>query len=295
MSEKAPISLSAVYSITRPAAGVEISPLLLDSPHSGTLLPVDFQYVCSAGDLRASEDTLVDQLIAQAPVCGATTLTAQFSRAYIDLNRALADLDPTICAGVPPWDVHPTKRTQFGLGLIHTKAAGKNIYGQPLSAATITQRVQNYYAPYHQCLQTAISAAHSQFGQVLHLNIHAMPSMTIEGKLLPDIVIGDLDGTSAHRIWRDTVKDLFKQAGFVVTVNTPYKGVEIIKRTGKPRHGIQALQIEINKALYLDEQTLQPNANYQDCIAVLQSIWATLGGILLDVSPGRDSHRQAAE
>ncbi len=283
-------TVPGVYQVMRPSDGAVSCPLVLDSPHSGTLLPNDFHYVCDINALRSSEDTLVDRLIATAPTCGATILTAEFTRSYIDLNRSLDDLDPSLCAEALPWHLHPTKRTQFGLGLIHAMARGQAIYDAPLSKAAIENRIATYYTPYQACLQQELAALQQQFGQVLHLNIHAMPSMNNDGKLLPDIVIGDLDGTSAHRVWRDTVRDLFKAAGFVVTINTPYKGVEIIKRTGKPRQGFQALQIEINKALYLDEQTLLPNAHYPDCVEVMQSIWQTLSGILLDVS-----HRHAAE
>ena len=283
-------SSAGIFTLTKPDKAVPSCPLVMDSSHSGTLLPSDFHYICSQADIRASEDTLVDTLIATAPACGATILTADFTRPYIDLNRSLNDIDPTLCAEPLPWQAHPTKRTQFGLGLIHTVARGQAIYAAPLPAKAIEQRIADYYTPYHECLRQVIDDTHDMFGQALHLNIHAMPSMTIEGKPLPDIVIGDLDGTSSHRVWRDTVKDLFKAAGFVVTVNTPYKGVEIIRRTGTPRQGMHALQIEINKALYLDEQTLQPNSNYADCVDVMQSIWQTLSGILLDFS-----HRQAAE
>lgn len=279
-----------LYRLNQPRARDLSAPLLLDSPHSGTHLPDDFQFICTTDDLRSSTDLLVDQLIATAPDFGATTLCADVSRAYIDLNRAQDDLDPALCMDTPPWPLHPTKRTQYGLGLIHELARGQKIYAAPLSSETIRQRVADYYHPYYACLDNQLRQLHHPFGCALHLNMHAMPSRTSDGKLLPDIVIGDLDGSSAHRVWRDTVKDLLQQAGFVVSVNTPYKGVEIIRHTGKPRQGIHALQIEINKALYLDEQTLQPHAGLADCQLVFASIWESLCAILRD-----NACREAAE
>lgn len=289
MTESVTHDNAGVFHLITPREGTG-SPLILDSPHSGTLLPPDFHFTCDINDIYSSADTLVDQLAVPAVAYGATVLCADVTRTYIDLNRSREDIDHTLYTGDLPWKTHPTKRTQFGLGLIHHMAHGKPIYDTPLPADAIARRVQDYYEPYHACLQQILQATHSQFGHVLHLDIHAMPSMTIEGKLLPDIVIGDLDGASSHRLWRDTVRDLFKQAGFVVTVNTPYKGVEIIKRTGKPRQGFHALQIEINKALYLNEQTLQPHPGFADCQAVLASVWQSLSEILLDMN-----HQQAAE
>lgn len=279
-----------VYHLIRPTEGTVACPLVLDSPHSGTVLPADFHFACDVADIYASGDTLVDQLAIPAADYGATVMCADFTRAYIDLNRSREDIDHTLYTGELPWKTHASKRTQYGLGLIHHLARGKAIYDNPLPAQAIADRVLNYYDPYHACLQTLLQDTHHAFGHVVHLDIHAMPSMNIEGKLLPDIVIGDLDGTSSHRLWRETVRDLFKQAGFVVTVNTPYKGVEIIKRTGKPRQGFHALQIEINKALYLNEQTLQPHQGFHECQKVIASIWQALSEILLDMN-----HRQAAE
>ncbi|HEY1096237.1 MAG TPA: N-formylglutamate amidohydrolase [Alphaproteobacteria bacterium] len=267
-----------------------LCPLFMDSPHSGTMLPPDFHYACDLADIRASQDTLVDGLIAGAPALGIGTLTAQFTRAYLDLNRSLADIDPALCAEKPDWPTHPSKRVQYGLGLIHTRARGHAIYDAPLPKDAINHRIDHYYKPYYACLEAQLQHLHDIFGHALHLNMHAMPSRSIDGKLLPDIVIGDLDGVASHRIWRDLVRDLFKQAGFVVSVNTPYKGVEIISRTGKPRQGVHALQIEINKALYLDEQTLLPHAGWEDCLLALQSVYHTLATILHDTD-----FRQAAE
>lgn len=290
MHETTPHDNPGVFHLIRPREGTLDCPLVLDSPHSGQLLPPDFHFACDVADIYASSDTLVDRLAVAAADYGATVLCADFSRAYIDLNRSREDVDHTLYTGSLPWKTHPSKRTQYGLGLIHHLARGKTIYATPLPAQAIADRVTHYYEPYHACLQSLLQSAHDQFGHALHLDIHAMPSMNIEGKLLPDIVIGDLDGASSHRLWRDTVRDLFKQAGFVVTVNTPYKGVEIIKRTGKPRQGFHALQIEINKALYLNEQTLEPHHGFADCQAVIASVWQALSEILQDMN-----HRQAAE
>jgi N-formylglutamate deformylase len=286
----APPLQTQIYTLTRNITA-ESCPLILDSPHSGAFIPADFRMICSADDLRSSTDMFIDQLIASAPLHGATSLTAEFHRSYIDLNRALDDLDPKLCSSLPDWPLKPSRRTAYGLGLIHTKARGQAIYDTLLDKDTIIHRVNHYYRPYYRVLDQELARLRQNFGSVLHLNMHAMPSHSHDGKPLPDIVIGDRDGTTAQRFWRDCIADLFKQAGFVVTINTPYKGVEIIRHTGKPRQNQHALQIEINKALYMNEQTLEQHEGWNECRQSFDAIWQALTNLLRETS----SQRHAAE
>jgi N-formylglutamate deformylase len=285
-----PPVLSDIYTLTRGAKGY-LCPLFLDSPHSGARIPPDFITSCDHIDLRYSEDKAIDQLSANAYKQGITTLHAQFHRTYIDLNRALDDLDPDLCADLPDWLLKPSRRNAYGLGLIHTRARGKDIYTHALSKDAIHHRVNHYYKPYYTALDQEIASLHDQFGFVLHLNMHAMPSHSSDGKKLPDIVIGDRDGSTAHRVWRDMIVDRLKQAGFVVTINAPYKGVETIRHTGRPRQGVHALQIEINKALYMNEQTLEFHEGWSDLQQQFSAIWADLAPLLREMT----YQRHAAE
>lgn len=290
MRPLAPPPHAEIYTLVQGDAD-RTCPLFLDAPHSGTLFPADFMTACSHADLRYSEDKAIDQLMQSAPAQGITTLNAQFHRTYIDLNRALDDLDPQLCATPPDWTLKPSRRVAYGLGLLHTKAHGKDIYAAPLDIEAITHRVNHYYKPYYAAMDAEIARLHAAFGFVLHLNMHAMPSHSSDGKLLPDIVIGDRDGSTAHRLWRDMIAEHMKQAGFVVSINAPYKGVEMIRHTGRPRHGIHALQIEINKALYMHEQTLELHAGWHDLQQQFTTLWQQLSALLRDMA----YQRHAAE
>jgi len=233
-------------------------PLIFDSPHSGREYPTDFNYVCPLSVLQQAEDSFVDDLMDCAPDHGASLLCATFPRSYIDVNRALTDIDISLIDGLWPGPVRATSRSHAGIGLVRRLAKpGIPLYDRRLSVSEVQARIEGYYKPYHDALARLISDAHYNFGQVWHINAHAMPDNSTA-----DFVLGDRDGTSCGRDFTYAIRDALKGLGYRVSINHPYKGVEILRRHGNPRRGIHSLQLEISKALYWDSVNNIKSSNY---------------------------------
>lgn len=257
-----------------PPAKGRIAPLVVDSPHSGSILPEDFDFICSLADLRHSEDSYVDSFAKAVPSVGGTFLQALISRAYIDLNRALSDLHPDVCSETIPWPLIRSKRVECGMGLIrHLVRPKETIYDPPLSLEQIRNRIATVYDPYYDTLQRALNEAHAAFGRVLHVNLHAMPSIGFDGAAQPDIVLGDHDGHSCARAYREWFKNYFERCGLKVVINYPYKGLELTKRFSKPRQGFHSIQLEINKGLYMDENTLALHSGKNELQKLFDKMW----------------------
>jgi N-formylglutamate deformylase len=243
-------------------------PLVFDSPHSGTDYPADFGFSAPLSDLRVAEDTHVDALFGAAPAHGATLLAARFPRSYIDANRALGDIDATLLAEPWPTTLMPTEKTRLGLGLIRRFARpGVPVYDRKLSVAELRARIERCYLPYHDTLAGVIDELHGKFGAIWHVDCHSMQatgsSMTPDGaKQRPDFVIGDRDGTTCNVVFTDLVVNALRARGYRVTINDPYKGAEIVRRYGDPAARRHSLQIEINRALYMDEATRERSPNF---------------------------------
>jgi N-formylglutamate amidohydrolase len=244
-------------------------PLVFDSPHSGTEYPADFGYSCPLAALRSSEDLYVEDLFGAAPEHGATLLAALFPRCYIDVNRALADLDPALLAEPWPDPLAPGEKTKLGIGLVRRFAKpGLPVYERKLPVDEVAGRIERYYRPYHWALDEVCDRLHRKFGVVWHINCHSMQSrgsiMTSDGPeaLRADFVLGDRDGTSCAPELTDFVRRVLAGRGYKVKVNEPYKGVELVRRHGRPGENRHSLQIEINRALYMDEATLERSADY---------------------------------
>lgn len=236
-------------------------PLVFDSPHSGTVLPPDFGAACPLADLRRVEDSWIDDLFADAPRYGAALLTARIHRAYIDLNRAEGDIDAHLLAGEWSERLAPSHRSEAGIGLIHRLIRpGVPIYDRRLTPAEIRARIDGVWRPYHAALRALLDDAHRDFGQVWHINAHAMPGQSGWGG--PDIVLGDRDGSSCGPGFREAVRKILAEMGYRVAVNDPYKGVELVRRYADPAAGRHSLQIEISKALYMDEDAGTRTAGY---------------------------------
>lgn len=262
--------------LTPPLRG-RFAPLVVDSPHSGSLLPEDFHFICSLADLRQSEDSYVDQFARHVPSSGGTFLQALVSRAYIDLNRALGDLHPDVCAETVPWPLVRSKRVDCGMGLIrHLVRPNVPVYAAPLSLAQIQQRIAAVYTPYYEALHSALLHAHQQCGRVLHVSIHSMPHIGFDGSPQPDIVLGDHDGHSCARAYREWLKNFFERQGLKVVINHPYKGLELTKRFSRPRQGFHAIQLEINKGLYMDETTFALHEGKSELQEVFDALWREL-------------------
>lgn len=260
------------YNLVRPVK--KAIPLLVDAPHSGGVLPEDFDFICDLADLRQSDEFYVDRFAHYSVSSGATFLKANVSRAYIDLNRPISDLHPALCEQPIPWPLSRSKRVMYGIGLIrHLVRPFEPVYAEPLTLHAIEERIRNYYDPYYEILGSELHKLRDTHGRVLHINLHSMPNIGVDGLRMPDIVLGDHDGHSCGRVYREMLKSYFESQGLRVAINQPYKGVELTRRFAKPRQGIHCLQLEINKALFMDEQTLAPHDGIDDIEILFKGLW----------------------
>ena len=243
------------------------TPLVLDSPHSGIDYPADFGYASELAVLRRAEDTHVEKLYNFATGLGVTWIEALFPRSYLDANRNTTDVDVTLFeeAWPDPVTTEPgaLKKVRLGKGLIwRTTDDGLPIYRRALTVAEVRARINNCWRPYHAAVAEAIDTAHTQHGYSIHINCHSMPAVAsshateFPGEAHADFVIGDRDGTTACLPLSKMVCDLLRDRGYSVAYNHPYKGVELVRRYSDPSNHRHSLQVEINRKLYMDEQTL---------------------------------------
>ena len=240
-------------------------PLVFDSPHSGSKYPEDFEFCCPFDALRTAEDSYVDELYAAAPEFGATLIGALFPRAYVDPNRAADDLDAALFVGSWPRPVSPSHRARSGLGLVRRVARpGIPIYDRKLTVDEVLARVDRYHTPYHRVLDEACGRVHRKFGIVWHINCHSMPSQRSgkKGGHCADFVLGDRDGTTCAPELTNFVARVLRGSGYTVRINEVYKGVEIVKRQGRPAARRHSLQIEVDRALYMDQKTLEKTPDF---------------------------------
>jgi N-formylglutamate amidohydrolase len=276
----------------------QTAPLVLNIPHAGRVYPSSFlaQSRLDAHGLRRSEDTYVDTLFAGAPVLGIPALVAQFPRAYLDVNREPYELDPRMFDGrLPTFANTRSMRVAGGLGSIpRIVGDGQDIYRQRLPLAEVNHRIDGIYKPYHAALRGLLQRTFRQFGKAVLIDCHSMPSASLGSDLArrPDIVLGDRYGTSCAGSLVDGVQDLFEARGYLVARNRPYAGGFITEHYGNPASGVHALQIEINRALYIDEDSLEPRAGFTALGEDLTTILSQVIGIVID---GFDDVRQAAE
>jgi len=244
--------------------------LVCDSPHSGTTYPADFRYAVALADLRKCEDTLVHALWDYVPNVGGTLIHAGFPRSYIDANRACTDIDVAMLSEPWPGQVQPSERClMLGNGLVFSKTTTlADIYDRKLGAAEVQHRIDSCWQPYRQALGRALYQARAAFGRAWHLNLHSMPSNAYErlGRVsdtpLADVVLGDLQGRTCSPGFTRCVADAFRALGYRVSINDPYAGQDLIREYGRPGTGCESLQIEINRKLYLDEETREPHAGF---------------------------------
>lgn len=273
--------------VTRPTAPA--LPIVIDSPHSGTHYPADFRARLSGVALRRGEDTWVDRLYASAPQMGATLIAAQFPRAYIDPNRSLLDIDPALLDEPWPGPMQPGRKTELGIGLVWRLMAGEPIYDRRLTVAELQARIDNCWQPYHAALAAELAAVDG--GPRWHLNVHSMPDDSYRRLGLPeqplaDFVLGNLDGLSSDDATLDLLAAPLRQHGYSVAYNDPFKGVEIIRSSGRPQAGQHAVQIEVKRSLYMDEQ-LQPHDGLAPLRAAIDAMLAALAAHARAVRAGR--------
>jgi len=259
------------------------TPLVFASPHSGRDYPDDMMSAAAldAQAIRRSEDAFVDDLIAQAPQLGAATITARFARAYIDLNREAFELDPGMFADeLPEFARARTARVAAGLGTIaRVVSEGQEIYARKLMFAEARGRIETAHRPYHAALERLIAEAHRTHGFAILVDWHSMPAAAAKAggrDRSCDFVLGDRFGSACAGALTGRVERELEAMGYRVARNTPYAGGYTTEHYGRPARRTHALQIEINRALYLDEATLTPTPGFQRLRADLERLTRAL-------------------
>ncbi len=271
-------------------------PFVFNSPHSGRYYPGDFLAATCLDrqEIRRSEDLLVDRLFAPVVQLGAPLMSAVYPRAYLDVNREPYELDPKMFAGrLPSFANIRSLRVAGGLGTIpRVVGDGQEIYRERLSVDDALGRIEALYKPYHRALRRLINKAHQAFGTVILVDCHSMPSVGVsrEEPRRSDIVIGDRYGTSCASLLPDVVEHIMSGLGYSIGRNKPYAGGFITEHYGRPARGLHALQIEINRGLYMDEHRLEPHDGFDRLSADL----LRLAEALLELVEAEEA-REAAE
>jgi len=269
--------------------------VIVASPHSGRHYPWSFirRTVLDERAIRSSEDAFVDMLVAEAPALGAPLLAAEYPRAFLDLNRACDELDPAVIEGLSRGTINP--RISSGLGVIpRVVAGGRVIYRGKLSQDEADDRIRQVWRPYHDCLEGLVRDTLDHCGEAILLDFHSMPHEALDSlsrnrdQARPDVVLGDRFGASAGAAIVDRLEAGFAAAGLVVSRNSPFAGAYIAQHYGRPSRGRHAVQIEIDRSLYMNEQLIRPNGNFQ-------SVKKLVTGVLRQMIGGEDALPMAAE
>lgn len=242
------------------------APVLFASPHSGTVYPKSMQALLCVplADLQRTEDAFVDELYQQATAHGTQLLRANYARGFVDLNRDARELDASMFAdGMPRSAGMPSARVKAGLGCFpRVGASGRDIYANPMSREDGLFRLDQVYDRYHDALQSEIEALKSDWSDIVVIDCHSMPSRQPGRSSMPDIVLGDRFGSSCSARLTSVVERRCRREGLSVTRNAPYAGGYTTRRYGRPRRGIHVLQIEINRALYMNEMSVEKSAGF---------------------------------
>ncbi|MEO9969793.1 MAG: N-formylglutamate amidohydrolase [Hyphomonadaceae bacterium] len=243
------------------------APILFASPHSGAAYPQTMldDLCVPVMDLRRIEDAFIEQLYESVPEQGGHLVHANYARGYVDLNRDARELDPAMFKdGAPRTVAIPTPRVEAGLGCLPKVAAGgKLIYAKPISRADGEYRLAQVHDAYHRFLRTSLDRLKVEAGAAILIDCHSMPSQQPGQRKLPDIVLGDRFGSSCTSKLTSLAERTFRKLGYNTARNAPYAGGYTTRCYGRPRHGIHALQIEINRGLYMDEADITPTAGFK--------------------------------
>lgn len=288
-AEAIELELSPPFEVVRPKQ-LKL-PLVFNSPHSGRVYPSTFLAASKLSplSLRRSEDAYVEELFAFAPELGAPLLYAHFPRAYLDVNREPYELDPILFRdGLPHYANTQSVRVVGGLGTIaRIVSEADEIYREPLSVEAALARINSLYTPYHAALRNLLIEVQQTFGIALLIDCHSMPSnpMADHGGARPDFVLGDRYGTSCSGEFTRAAAAQLKALGHVVTLNKPYAGGHITEHYGRPQEGVHALQVEINRALYMDEVSFDRSPGFEqlksDLEQMVQVLVAAVSGLAL--------------
>lgn len=265
------------FTLIRPQAGGV--PILHDSPHSGRIYPDDFNSALPVELLRRAEDAYVDQLLEDVPDSGATLLHAHFPRVYIDANRSSLDIHPRVLADRPGVPLAPGEKSVLRIGLIREIVTpGLEIYDRKLAWSEVERRIERCWRPYRTALTNELHRLRDRHGRVLHIQWHSMKSVGNAatpdgpGNRRPDMVLGDRHGRSCSPAVRDLVDELLRQRGYRVALNDPYAGGAVLGELADVEGGIECLQVEINRALYLDEIRVEKTAGFAELKAHISSL-----------------------
>lgn len=266
------------------------SPFVFCSPHSGRVYPEAFLAMSRLDpvSLRRSEDCYVEELFAGVVDLGAPLISARFPRAYIDVNREPYELDPDLFnEPLPPFANTQSVRVVGGLGTIaRIVADGEEIYREKLSVAAALLRIERLYKPYHAEIASLLENVRRRFGIAILIDCHSMPSATSgpTQSQRPEFVLGDRFGVSCDGKVTRFLKELLADAGYAVHLNRPYAGGFITEHYGRPSRGFHALQIEVNRGLYMDETTFRRTDRFEplrrDLARILQRLMLNLPDLL---------------
>jgi N-formylglutamate amidohydrolase len=281
--------LSPPFEVARPR---DISaPLVFNSPHSGRIYPTSFlaSSRLDALSLRRSEDAYVEELFGFVETLGAPLLYAHFPRAYLDVNREPYELDPALIRdGLPHYANTQSVRVVGGLGTIaRIVSESDEIYREPLTLVAALERINRLYTPYHDTLKDLLAEVRQAFGLAVLIDCHSMPSNPVadQGGARPDFVLGDRYGTSCSGELTRAAAQALKAQGYVVALNKPYAGGYITEHYGRPHASLHALQVEINRALYMNEITFEKSAGFdrirRDLEGMSRAIIAAVPGIAI--------------
>ncbi len=259
------------------------------SPHSGRMYPASFlrASVLDNKTIRSSEDAFVDQLLEGVPHLGAPLLAATAPRAFIDLNRAPDELDPALVEGVLPGAHNP--RVTSGLGVVpRVVAGGRAIYRGKMTRHEAETRIARWWQPYHRRLGDLLDESHAAFGQAILIDVHSMPHEAIDavaaagaraGLRRPEVVIGDRFGASASDEVVARIEAAFERVGLRVMRNAPFAGAYVAQTYGRPGRNRHAVQVEIDRALYMNEREVRPNGNFEGFRQMLSGVLAEIAAV----------------
>jgi N-formylglutamate amidohydrolase len=286
--------LNPPFTVLKPETGD--TPFVFNSPHSGRTYPSSFLSASrlTAVALRKSEDAYVDLLLSGVVGIGATLMQAHFPRAYLDVNREPYELDPALFnEALPDYANTHSLRVVGGLGTIaRVVNEQEEIYRGPLAVSAALERIERLYKPYHATLSGLLEEARRRFGYAVLVDFHSMPSYQGDkgGAQRVDFVLGDRFGTSCPREMVRLVERFLSGLGYKVALNKPYAGGYITERYGVPSEGLHTLQIEVNRSLYMDEETLALRRDFRNLRAHLTE----LAVMIIKSLPGSLAPRQAA-
>jgi N-formylglutamate amidohydrolase len=282
--------LSPPFEIVEPAEWR--APIIFNSPHSGSVYPDEFLQASRIDlpALRRSEDSFMDELIGGLSDRGFPVVRVNFPRSYVDVNREPYELDPRMFSGrLPSFANTRSMRVAGGLGTIpRVVGDGQEIYRERLAVDDALARIEAFYKPYHRALRRLINKAHQAFGTVIVVDCHSMPSIGVsrDEPRRPDLVIGDRYGTSCAALLPDMVEDTMKQLGYSVGRNKPYAGGFITEHYGNPASGLHTIQLELNRAIYMDERRRERGARFDGVMADFVTLADTLARVPLgDLGP----------